>query len=178
MASYLDPGAVCGTFLVGDGTLCGEPPIPHYDKSSLVLGGETFTTNVYEDFEGVAAGKPSLVLKAKAVTVRGDSTLTAGRPILYLRGKATNGIVPIVVAPGKSVLVLKGMGLSLKLSQSPVVGKAVLYLMGKPTRAQIPGLVVSIPQDVNLVPSAEQSLALVPTVEQSLDLVPTTEEFR
>jgi hypothetical protein len=171
-------GSVVGEFIVGDGTLVGEPPSINFNESDLFLQGKAFIINILNDLKVVTPGKPKMFLNAKAFTVKGNSAPVFGKSSLILQGKTVQVIEPVVVTMGKPVLLLNAKAFVLQLDSTMNTNKAVLYLLGKAVTAAVAGLVPSVPENVNLVPTVDREIDLIESSPSSLDLVPTVEEYR
>jgi len=173
-------GAVVGTFVVGDGTLVGQPPQPPFNKAALILKGGAFVTSIFVgQFEiATITERPKLTLKAKVATTTDESNVVMGKAKLLLNGVPYLTLVPDFAHMGKGKLLLTGKPVALGISGIATVGKGKLILKGKLYHAGEVVLTPAIPQDVLLFPTDRESLVLAAAVPQSLDLVPTVPEFR
>jgi len=174
-------GAVVGTFVVGDGTLVGQPPQPPFNKAALILKGGAFVTSIFVgQFEiATITERPKLTLKAKVVTTTDESNVVMGKAKLLLNGVPYLTLVPDFAHMGKGKLLLTGKPVALGISAIVTFpGPPRLILKGKLYHAGEIVLTPAIPQDVLLFPTDRESLVLAAAVPQSLDLVPTVPEFR
>lgn len=171
-------GAVVGTFLVGDGTLVGQPPSSAgiAGRPQLVLQGQSFTLLNYTAL--AQPGKAVLLLDGKQTDAIGVTVAATAKPVLTLTAKPYSLVIPIIAFPGKAQLLLNGKPTASVISGTAIVGKPQLILTAKVAGAGQVVFLPSQPVTVDLVPTTPQTIDLVATVPATLDLVPTNEEFR
>jgi hypothetical protein len=166
---------ICGTFVCGDGTLCGAWSVEP-GRSKLVLSGKYVTADWFPD--GLLH-RPRLYLVGRSVSLQISTEWLPNRPLLVLTGK------PYVIQPyltlgaGRGLLVLTGKAAALGLSSSPSVNRPLLVLVGRTLlRAGQAGLAPSVPELVTLTPVACQPQVLVAATCQDVTLTPSPVEVR
>jgi hypothetical protein len=151
LASHL-AGAICGQFVVGDGTVVSTPYFA-CDKASLTLRAKPYTVAT-GTITTIHLGKARLTLAAKTYVLFATSVVTTGKARLTLAARPFLPIIPVQVHVGRANLILASHPYTFKLDQTLPVNKASLILVaGEIKKVGKTGLIPTHCVEVTLVPT-------------------------